>query len=115
MADLISRLLYKHNRSNVKQFIPETLSEYWGLNGWHQFRHIHISQLHNLGVSVKIAQQQLGVPLSVRAHRKEICDLERLWFPTVSKLEQTQNSGGYVKLKALKILSGGAERIRTAA
>ena len=74
---------------------------------WHQFRHIHTSQLHNLGVPVKIAQQQLGhasaettfniyTHVVEDAHRKAICDLERLLVPNVPKFEDSQISGGFV-------------------
>ena len=27
---------------------------------WHQFRHVHSSLLHDLGVPAKVAQQELG-------------------------------------------------------
>jgi integrase-like protein len=64
---------------------------------WHQFRHVHSSLLHDLGVPAKVAQQQLGhasvhTTLKVythvveTTHRKAIEDLERVLFPSVPKL-----------------------------
>jgi integrase len=74
---------------------------------WHQFRHIRTSQLHNLGVQVKISQQQLGHSSAATAfnvcthvvddaHRKAICDLERLLVPNGPKFEESQVRGGFV-------------------
>lgn len=74
---------------------------------WHQFRHIHSSQLHNLGVPAKIVQQQLGLASIATtfnvythvvddAHRKAECALERLLFPKVPKFDDSSASGGFV-------------------
>jgi len=71
---------------------------------WHQFRHIHSSTLHQLGVPVKIAQQQLGhasiettfniyTHVVDSEHRKAICALDRLLFPNVPKFDESRNSG----------------------
>ena len=71
---------------------------------WHQFRHIHSSQLHNLGVPAKIAQQQLGhasiattfniyTHVVDDAHREAICSLERLLFPNGPKYDSSSASG----------------------
>ena len=65
---------------------------------WHQFRHIHSSLLHNLGVPAKIAQLQLGhatveTTLNIythaipETHRRAVEDLERVLFPNVPKSE----------------------------
>jgi integrase len=64
---------------------------------WHQFRHIHSSLLNDLGVPVKIAQEQLGhssisTTLNIythvvdASHRKAIEALELELFPSVPKL-----------------------------
>ena len=66
---------------------------------WHQFRHIHCSLLHDLGVPVKVAQEQLGhasveTTLNVYTHviqdthRRAIENLERVLFPNVPKLSE---------------------------
>jgi integrase len=68
---------------------------------WHQFRHIHSSLLHDLGVPAKIAQQQLGhasaettlnfyTHVIPETHRRAVDDLERVLFPNVPKLEGTE-------------------------
>lgn len=65
---------------------------------WHQFRHIHSSLLHDLGVPPKIAQQQLGhasaettlnlyTHVIAETHRRAVDDLERVLFPNVPKLD----------------------------
>lgn len=74
---------------------------------WHQFRHIHSTLLHDLGVPVKIAQQQLGhaaveTTLKVythvipETHRRAVEDLERVLFPNVPKLDDPGERGGVV-------------------
>ncbi len=80
-----------------------------GLGGvtWHQFRHVHSSLLHDLGVPVKFAQQQLGhatveTTLNVythtilETHRRAVVDLERVLFPNVPKLADSGKRGGFV-------------------
>ena len=68
---------------------------------WHQFRHIHSSLLHDLGVPAKIAQQQLGhasadttlnfyTHVIPETHRRAVDNLERVLFPNVPKLEGTE-------------------------
>jgi integrase len=74
---------------------------------WHQFRHVHSSLVHDLGVPAKVAQQQLGhasvhTTLNVHTHvvetthRKAIEDLERVLFPSVPKSAPVAESGGFV-------------------
>ncbi|MGA2260414.1 MAG: tyrosine-type recombinase/integrase [Acidobacteriota bacterium] len=74
---------------------------------WHQFRHIHSSQLHNLGVPAKIVQQQLGhasiattfniyTHVVDDVHRKAIDDPARLLFPNVSKFNDSSATRGLV-------------------
>jgi integrase len=71
---------------------------------WHQFRHIHSSNLHQLFVPAKIAQPQLGHASTKTTfniythvvdseHRKAICAPDRLWFPTVPSFDESRNSG----------------------
>jgi hypothetical protein len=66
---------------------------------WHQFRHIHSSLLNDLGVPVKIAQEQLGhasiattlniyTHVVATSHRQAIEALKRQLFPTVPKSRQ---------------------------
>ena len=68
---------------------------------WHQFRHIHSSLLHDLGVPAKVAQQQLGhaspettlnyyTHVIPETHRRAMDDLERVLFPNVPKLDGTE-------------------------
>jgi len=74
---------------------------------WHQFRHVHSSLLHDLGVPAKVAQQQLGhasVDTTLKVythvvettHRKAIEDLERVLFPSVTKSAPVAQSGEFV-------------------
>jgi integrase len=74
---------------------------------WHQFRHVHASRLHDLGVPAQVAQQQLGhanveTTLNIYTHvvpdthRKAIEDLERVLFPSVPKLADLGERGGFV-------------------
>jgi integrase len=70
---------------------------------WHQFRHVHSSLLNDLGVPVKIAQEQLGhasvqTTLNIYthvvdgSHRQAIEQLERRLLPRVPKLEEQSTS-----------------------
>jgi integrase len=98
-----------YSESYLLQEIVQPAGEAAGLGKvtWHQFRHIHSSQLHNMGVPAKIAQQQLGhASISTTfnmythviddAHRTAICDLEGLLFPSVPRFEECRNSGEFV-------------------
>jgi integrase len=69
---------------------------------WHQFRHVHSSLLNDLGVPVKIAQEQLGhasvqTTLNIythvvkASHRRAIEQLEARLFPSVPKLPTVDN------------------------
>lgn len=64
---------------------------------WHQFRHVHASVLHDLGVPAKVAQKQLGhasvettlntyTHVIPETHRQAVERLERALFPNVPKL-----------------------------
>jgi len=68
---------------------------------------VHSSALHDLGVPVKVAQQQLGhatveTTLNIythvvpATHRKAIEDLERVLFPIVPKSGNEARSGEFV-------------------
>ena len=74
---------------------------------WHQLRHVHSSLLHNMGVPVKIAQQQLGhasvaTTLNIYTHvvavthRQAIVDLERELFPYGSQNGPPSDQDGSV-------------------
>jgi integrase len=79
----------------------------FGEGQWHQFRHVHSSLLHDLGVPAKVAQQQLGhasvqTTLNIythvipETHRSAIEDLERVLFPSVPKSIGSVNTRGVV-------------------
>jgi integrase len=87
-----------YRESNLLQRVLHPAGEAAGLGRvtWHQFRHIHSSLLHDLGVPAKIAQQQLGhasvdTTLKIythpieKSHRRAIDDLEGVLFPSVPK------------------------------
>jgi integrase len=70
---------------------------------WHQFRHVHSSLLNDLGVPVKIAQEQLGhasvqTTLNIythvvdASHRRAIEQLEARLFPIVPKSQEADDS-----------------------
>jgi integrase len=70
---------------------------------WHQFRHVHSSLLNDLGVPVKIAQEQLGhasvqTTLNIythvveASHRQAIEQLEQRLFPSVPKSQNWDDS-----------------------
>ena len=74
---------------------------------WHQFRHVHSSLLNDLGVPVKIAQEQLGhasvqTTLNIythvvdASHRHAIEQLERKLFPSVPKSQEQDSSANRV-------------------
>lgn len=74
---------------------------------WHQFRHVHSTLLHDLGVPAKVAQQQLGhatveTTLDVythaipETHRRAVEALERVLFPNVPKLTESGERRGFV-------------------
>ncbi len=76
---------------------------------WHQFRHVHSSPLHDLGVPAKVAQQELGhaaveTTLKVythampETHRRAVEDLERVLFPNVPKLADSVRRDGFAIL-----------------
>jgi len=88
---------------------------------WHQFRHVHSSLLNDLGVQVKIAQEQLGhasvqTTLNIYthvvdgSHRPAIEQLERRLFPSVPKSQEGDNSGKVAK--TLTVGATGAETVR---
>jgi integrase len=71
---------------------------------WHQFRHVHSLLLNDLGVPVKIAQEQLGhasvqTTLNIythvveASHRQAIERLEEKLFPSVPKSHIEDNAG----------------------
>ncbi len=89
-----------YRESNLLKRILQPAGEAAGIGKvtWHQFRHIHSSILHDLGVPVKIAQQQLGhasvettlnfyTHVIPETHRQAVQNLERVLFPSVPKLE----------------------------
>jgi site-specific recombinase XerC len=89
---------------------------------WHQFRHIHSSLLNDLGVPVKIAQEQLGhaslqTTLNIythvvdASHRAAIDQLEGQLFPTVPKSENADNEPESANAGKLLVRFGGAARI----
>lgn len=105
----LEKLLLHLSEPYLLQHVLQPAGEAAGIGRvtWHQFRHIHTSQLHNMGVPAKIAQKQLGhssaettfrvyTHVVENAHRKAICDLERLLFPNVPKFEESRNSRGFV-------------------
>ncbi len=98
-----------HRESNLLERVVKPAGKAAGIGRvtWHQFRHIHSSLLHDLGVPAKVVQQQLGhatvqTTLNVythvvqNTHRKAIEDLERVLFPTVPKLARVEESGEFV-------------------
>jgi len=98
-----------YRESNLLERVLKPASKAAGIGRvtWHQFRHVHASLLHDLGVPVKVAQQQLGhatveTTLNVYTHvvqdthRKAIEDLERVLFPNVPKLVDSGERGGFV-------------------
>ena len=93
-----------HSEPYLLQEILQPAGEAAGIGRvtWHQFRHIHSSQLHQLGTPLKIVQQQLGhssmeTTLNIYTHaiaganREAIVDLERLLFPNVPKFESASS------------------------
>ena len=90
-----------YKESNLLQEVLQPACEAAGLGHvtWRQLRHVHSSVLHNLGVPVKIAQQQLGhatvettlkvyTHVVVETHRKAIEDLDRVLFPKCSQVRE---------------------------
>jgi len=88
-----------HRESNLLERALRPAAKAAGLERvtWHQFRHIHASVLHDIGVPAKIAQQQLGhatVETTLNfythaipdTHRRAIESLEEALFPNVPKL-----------------------------
>ena len=70
---------------------------------WHQFRHVHSSLLNDLGVPVKIAQEQLGhasvqTTLNIYthvidgSHRQAIEQLEATLFPSVPNVKERDST-----------------------
>ena len=89
-----------YKESNLLQEVLQPAAAAAGLGHvtWHQLRHVHSSVLHDLGVPVKVIQQQLGhaaveTTLNIYTHvvgetqRKAIEDLERVLFPNVPKFD----------------------------
>ena len=98
-----------HSASNLLAKIIQPAAQRAGLGHitWHQLRHVHSSLLHNMGVPVKIAQQQLGhasvattlniyTHVVADTHRKAIVDLERELFPYGSQNEPPSDQDGSV-------------------
>ena len=78
---------------------------------WHQFRHIHSSLLNDLGVPVKIAQEQLGhasvqTTLNIYthvvdgSHRRANEQLEERLFPTGPKSHKGDSAPDLVSVRA---------------
>ena len=87
-----------YREPNLLERVLKPAAERAGLGRvtWHQFRHIHSSRLHDLGVPARIAQQQLGhaaVETTLKiythpipeTHRRAIEQLELELFPNVPK------------------------------
>ncbi len=96
-----------YRESNLLQGVLQPTGKAAGVGRvtWHQFRHIHATLLHELGVPARVAQEQLGhatieTTLKVythtipETHRRAIEDLERVLFPNVPKLVDSRDKAG---------------------
>ena len=97
---------HPHRESNLLQRVIQPAARAAGVVRvtWHQLRHVHSSLLHDLGVPVKIVQQQLGhasvattpniyTHVIAETHRQAIVDLERVLFPSCSHVGSPLNQG----------------------
>jgi len=87
------------NPSRLLQRVIQPAARAAGLGRvtWHQLRHVHGSLLHDLGVPVKVVQQQHGhasvsttldiyTHVVADTHRQAIVHLEQKLFPSCSQL-----------------------------